>query len=148
MNINGMAWTYEVLDTMPSEIRELVHEFGPHLVRQFISRGVRPSDVRYLIHEVWAGARGWGQAPKRSLNRGGDRMLDAALAGGNIMTAVQLRSFLGTNNQTIAPFMPTRAMVDASLAETQRHGVIGKERKHSLRIEAALRAHHADMAAR
>lgn len=42
-----------VIDALPRELRELVHEFGWNVVKSFMDAGVRkPSLIKHLIHTV------------------------------------------------------------------------------------------------
>jgi len=130
---------FAVVDSMPSELRGCVHEFGLPIVQACLDAGVRdPRRIRQLVHEIWAGAReGLGQ-------RGGARNeIDWLLMQnrGSVVSYGTLRRVLAQNNMAIVPVAPTRAMLDASMSTVSGFNVrVTREEKHRRRLEAALRA--------
>jgi hypothetical protein len=130
-----------VVDDLSPGLRSCVHEFGLPIVEACLQSGVRePSKIRFLVKEIWAGAR---QAAQR-----GDvyDMLDWLLVqSGTELSVARLRRVLADHHIAIISVEPTRAMLDASLAAvsgfTER---VTKEEKHRRRLRAALRAALAD----
>src|ERR1700761_3981407 len=48
----------EDVDLLPPALRDLVHEFGWSVVRNFLDCGVTdPRRIRHLVHTVWLGPR-------------------------------------------------------------------------------------------
>lgn len=123
------------VDAMPRPLRECVHDFGLPIVTVLTKFGIRdPRHIREIVREIWAGPRQMGQ-------RGGTmQSVDFALARGGISLAM-LRRMLAENNIVITTVEPTRAMLDASMAEVTGGGErMTKEEKHKRRLRAALRA--------
>ncbi|TGV15810.1 hypothetical protein EN816_00735 [Mesorhizobium sp. M8A.F.Ca.ET.173.01.1.1] len=124
-----------VVDAMPAQIRACVHEFGLPIVTVLTRHGVKdPRHIREIVKEIWSGARQDGQ-------RGGVRnTLDVLLAQGPISSAALTRLF-NESSLTIVSMEPTRAMLDASMAEVSGFNErMTKEEKHRRRLRAALRA--------
>lgn len=125
----------EIIDTMPGDLRECVHEFGLPIITVLTKFGVRdPRHIREVVREIWHGARQEGQRSD-TLNS-----IDVLLARGDL-TLRGLARFLADNNMAIVRVEPTRAMIDASLEEVSGYNVrCSKEEKHRRRLRAALRA--------
>ncbi|WP_425991330.1 hypothetical protein [Afipia sp. DC4300-2b1] len=130
----------EVVDIMPAELRECVHEFGLPIVTVCRKHGINSKRaIREVVREIWAGARQTGQ---RNDTRG---TLDWLLMRGGA-SAKTLYRVLAENNMAIVSVEPTRAMIDASMAEVSGFAVrCTKEEKHKRRLRAALRASMAEM---
>lgn len=129
----------ETVDQLSPAVRHLVHEFGYSMVREFDMAGITdPKLVRRLIHAVWRGSREPGNKPSGMPLPGFIKELDAAWP--RIPNGSAMVGFLHSMQVTVCSLTPSAAMVQASIAEVSRHGVISKEEKHRYRLEAALRA--------
>lgn len=123
------------VDQMSPGQRACVHEFGLPIVNVLRKFGVSdPRHIREIVKEIWLGPRQEGQ-------RGGVRTtLDVLLAKGPISYAT-LSRVLEDNNLAIVSTAPTRAMLNASMAEVSGGGqIMTKEEKHRRRLIAAIRA--------
>lgn len=123
------------VDRMSPALRACVHEFGLPIVNACTKFGIRnPSHIRELVKEIWHGPRQDGQ------KAGVMNALDVILARGPISSNA-LRRILADGDQVIVSVEPTRAMLDASMAEVSGHNVqCTREEKHRRRLRAALRA--------
>jgi hypothetical protein len=103
------------IDSLPKEIRELIHEYGYTVVDAFLNQKVtKASAIRHLIQAVMRGS------------------LDASYGGA--------RNGQG-RDLVVVPEHPTIAMVEASMATVANHDMeVDKFTKHRLRIDAALKA--------
>jgi hypothetical protein len=131
----------DLVDRLPKDLRELVHEYGLSIVVTFYNNGIRnPATIRHLVRTARQGAREPG-------NRRGYKSrlahLDAWLvAQGAGFTARQVVRVIREGNMTVLPMQgPTREMVCASIAAvTPGMGRIGTEDKHNCRLTAAMTA--------
>jgi hypothetical protein len=123
------------VDKMPAGLRECVHEFGLPIVTVLTKFGIRDArHIREIVKEIWAGPRQDGQG-NHVLNT-----IDVLLSRGPV-SALALRRLLVENSHVIVTMEPTRAMLDASMAEVSGHNVVcTREEKHRRRLRAALRA--------
>lgn len=127
------------VDAMPPALRACVHEFGLPIVQGFVDSGVsEPQRIRHLVLLCWtaAGAEGRG-------NGGGGFAphIDALLVrNGGVTSADQLAALLRGMGAAMLPLGPSTVMVQASMAEVSKHGLLSKERKHELRLRAAMKA--------
>lgn len=125
------------LDRMPPALRECVHEFGMPIVNICLSFGIKkPAHIRELVKEIWGGARQVGQT-------GGARnTLDWILSRADgVISSKTLNRILAQHNMVIIPVEPTRAMLDASMAEVSGFNVrCTREEKHRRRLHAAAQA--------
>lgn len=105
------------IDSMPKEIRELIHEYGLTVVQAFLDLGVtRPTSIRHLIRQVQTGSNDPG-------------------------TAIGGTGMIGGRAMCVMPREPTPAMIEASMATVSNHDVdVDKYEKHRLRLRAALKA--------
>lgn len=125
------------IETMSPELRACVHEFGSAIVDACLQAKItKPSLIRELVLQVWAGARQEGQ-------RGGvEGTLDWVLtqAGANI-TAARLERILWDFDLRIVNVTPTHEMLQASIAEVSGFNErMTKTEKHRRRLMAAIRA--------
>lgn len=135
--LHGLA----VTDAWPPGLRACVHEFGFAIVDAFVTCGIsEPRLIRHLVAVCWMGARS-------PLDRPGVRgaglrgQLDAVLLhSGSELSGDGLVRFLKQSGQVVLPLEPMPIMVDASLEETARLGLVSKREKHTARLKAALRA--------
>jgi hypothetical protein len=136
--------SFAVVDDMPADLRECVHDYGFAIVTACTQVGVRdPKRIRQLVREIWAGARQGGQ---RSGTEGTLGWL-LALNGGALSYRTLVR-VLADNNLTITPLFPTRRMLAASLAAVSGFNVrCTREEKHRRRLHAALVAARDEMLA-
>lgn len=123
------------VDAMPHALRECVHEFGLPIVRTLVKFGINdPRHIREIVREIWLGPRQEGQ------RTGALTTLDVLMARGPVSSKMLLR-FLADNHLAIVSMVPTRAMLDASIAEVSGGNVrCTREEKHKRRLEAAIRA--------
>lgn len=123
------------VDRMSPGLRACVHEFGLPIVRIMTKFGIRdPRHIREIVRECWLGGRQAGQ------KSGAFNTLDVILARGPV-SSMQLRRILEENNMAIVRAEPTRAMIEASMAEVSGHNVLcTREEKHRRRLRAAIRA--------
>ncbi len=134
--------SYCEIDQMPRELRECVYEYGFAIVKACMMAGVtRPNMIRLLVREIWNGARQPGQRGKMAGVPGVYNTLDWILmqAGENI-SAATLARVLADNSYVVAPKGPTTEMVMASMSAIDGMGPLTKRRKHTIRLQAAMRA--------
>ena len=124
-----------IVDGMSGPLRGCVHEFGLPIVTVLTKFGISdPRHIREIVKEVWGGARQAGQ------NSGAINTLDFILAHGPVSSKT-LRRVLADNNMLIVSTHPTRAMIEASMAEVSGFNErMTKEEKHRRRLVAALAA--------
>lgn len=105
----------EIIDALPKDIRELVHEFGYTMVRAFLDQKVtKPSSIRHLILQVQRG----------SLDTGNGKSAQSGRA------------------MVVIPSEPTPEMVFASMNTVTPSDpvvVADKYEKHKLRLRAAIK---------
>lgn len=123
------------IDSMPRDLRECVHDFGLPIVSVLTKHGVRnPRHIREIVREIWAGPRQVGQGD------GVQGAIDFALLRGGISYKT-LRRLLADFSMAIVPTTPTRAMIEASMAEVSGGGeIMTKREKHIRRLRAAVMA--------
>lgn len=132
----------DAVDHLPPELRALVHDFGWPLVQTFLACGVtKPGAIRHLITMCWQNAQGAGTERRRGMEAGIDAML---LREGGAPSAAVLAALLKGMGTAILPVNASDAMVRASIAETERHGLMSKEKKHRVRLLAAMRVSAAE----
>ena len=128
------------VDSLPTELKKLVHEFGYSVVFSCLDKGLtKPNLIRQLIVEIWEGSREIGQT---RVKRGPLASLDKLLleAEANI-SADKLLQFLNNHSWAIVPMEPMPSMVNASLGEVSGYNVkCTKAEKHARRLRAAIRA--------
>lgn len=125
----------EETDNLSPDLRRCVHDFGLPIITVLKKFGITdPRHIREIVREVWAGPRQDGQS-------GGTMgSVDFALSRGGTSVSM-LRRMLAENNMVIVSCEPTRAMLDASMAEVSGHNIkCTREEKHRRRLRAALRA--------
>lgn len=125
------------MDEMPRELRECVHEFGFGIVQMLIDNGVKsPAAIRQIVVTIWGGAR--SECQRMGARNTIDWLLGQSGTGASAKTFYRL---LAANNMAVVAAEPTRAMLNASLAEVSGHNIrCTKEEKHRRRLRAALRA--------
>jgi hypothetical protein len=127
-------------DGMSPELRQCVHEYGYPIVNCLLNLGVRkPSHIRQIVMECWAGAR---QPMQRNRGGGQRETLDWLLIqqGAQISAATLIR-VLADNHMVIVPVEPTPRMIEASKATVSGGGqVMTKSEKHRRRLRAAIAA--------
>jgi hypothetical protein len=124
-------------DRLSPELRECVHQFGSPIVNACLQANVKkPSLIRQLVLEIWAGARQTGQAG------GAEGTLDWVLAqAGASITAARLETILRDFDLRIVPSTATKEMIEASMAEVSTFDQrITKREKHQRRLMAAIKA--------
>jgi hypothetical protein len=124
-------------DDMPAELRAVVHEVGLPLVRIFMECGVtKPQHIRALVTACWLNAQG-----HTNRQPGLPAQIDALLIRqGGAVTSGMLALLLRQMGAGILPLSPSPLMVQASIEETGKHGLMGKEEKHRVRLLAGIRA--------
>ena len=135
------ARDFEEMENMPAGIRSCVHEFGFEIVAACMKYGIdKPNQIRDLVREIWAGAR---QPLQSKIGRGNyalnkiDWILLQAGAG---ISAERLIRTLNFNGMIVVPMSVQAAMVEASMNALNGHGLVTKQQKHTIRLQAALRA--------
>lgn len=129
--------SYEVMEGMDKASRELVQEFGLPIVTAMHKHGVKsPRAITEIVREVWAGARQFNQRNDAS------GLIDWLLIqSGSSLSAKGLARVLAENNMFIVGAEPSRAMLEASMAEVSGFNVrVTREEKHRRRLRAAIRA--------
>ena len=129
--------SFDCVDNMDSETRELVHEFGEPIVTACQLAGVRePRRIRQLVREIWDGAR---QPTQKRPTLGS---LDWILAqSGASISAKTLVRILRDNNHYIVPRDPSVPMIEASMNTVSNFDIkTTKREKHRLRLRAAIEA--------
>ena len=123
------------IDRMPSGVRECVHEYGYPIVKAITKYGItKPSHIRDIVREVWAGAR------QENQTSGAYNTIEWLL-GQQVPTMKTLRRVLADNDLAIVPCTPTKAMLEASMiAVNPSCGYLTKTEKHRRRLSAAVRA--------
>lgn len=129
-------------DMMPGPLRECVHEFGFAIVDQCRMFGIKePARIRQLVRTVWDGARSPVDRPHST---GGSHTLGhldwLLIQAGAQLTAPQLIRLLWDHGMAVIPKEPSELMVQASIDETGKMGLVSKKDKHRLRLRAAIRA--------
>lgn len=133
------------VDRLPRDHRLIVHEFGYAIYRALIAVGVRePRAMRFLVTEIWRGARGSMRSGKPRGFSGENNLaqLDWLLiqSGSNIPAATLLR-VLRQYGLVVVPIEPSPQMVEASIETVRNHDmVLTKPRKHAMRLRAAIEA--------
>lgn len=126
------------VDAMAGPLRACVHDFGLPIVEAFIHAGVTsPGAIRNIVGLCWSGAAATPSNGRRGIAAHIDALL---LREGGAPHADALAALLRHSACAILPITATAAMVKASMAETDRHGTLSRERKHMVRLNAALRA--------
>lgn len=130
------------MDALPRDLREVAHEIGLPIVEAFLQAGVtKPGAMRNIAMMFWCGAHG---QPENRV--GAKRHLDVMLLqAGGAPNAAALARLLMQNQIALLPIHPSARMVQASMDEVGRHGIISKAEKHRLRIKAALAEGAAEM---
>lgn len=124
-------------DQMPPKLRQCVHDYGYAVVNQFRMAGVtNPAMIHQIMHEVWNGPR----QPKQAANSVLSKMDALIMQAGEHISAAALVRFLWTNGLAIVPKEPSTHMVAASMAALDNDAWVSKERKHQLRLRAAIKA--------
>ena len=126
----------DVVDRMSPGMRQCVHEFGLPIVEVCRKFGIsNPAHIREIVREIWLGSRNGDQ------QRGAIDALDGLLIqSGSSLTADGLRRFLAMSNLAIVQVSPTKAMVEASMAEVSGFNVrCSRYEKHHRRLQAAIR---------
>jgi hypothetical protein len=131
----------DTVDRMLPEWRELVHEYGyeiVHLARDF---RLSPGATRQFIQTVLLGSRSMvnGRGSARRGLRGVRRQLDAVLTliGAPFHAEFLIRQ-LSDAGFVLVHKEPNEGMVDASIAETGKLGLVSKREKHRARLRAAI----------
>lgn len=124
-------------DALPAELRAVVHEIGLPLVRLFMDCGItEPRHIRALVTACWVNAQGH---PNRK--PGMASQIDAMLIRqGGAVTSGMLALLLRQTGAVILPVNPSPTMVQASIEETGRHGLMSKDEKHRARLRAGILA--------
>lgn len=135
------ARDFEKMEDMPAEIRSCIHEFGFEIVSACMNYGVNdPRQIRDLVREVWAGAR---QPSQSKIGKGTNALnkIDwVLLQAGAGISAERLIRTLNFNGLSVIPMSVTPKMVEASMNALDGHGLVTKQQKHTIRLDAALRA--------
>lgn len=129
--------SFEVVDAMPANLRQCVHEYGFAIVNACLQAGVRrPETIRNLVREIWEGAR----QPRQRRRRAGTLDWLLLQAGAEISASTLVRVLLD-NGLVIAPICPSAAMIEASKAEVSGFSQrVTKTEKHQRRLVAAMKA--------
>lgn len=133
----------ETLDRAPPGLRDCVHEFGLSVVMAFVHCGItKPATIRHLVHVVHMGAREPGNKKNAgySGHRGLDRLDLMLMSYGTVPHARAIIGALRDCSLVPVPIDPTPRMVAASITALAGHPVVTYERKHQLRLRAAIRA--------
>lgn len=132
--------SFATVDQMPGDLRACVHEFGFETVNACLKYGVtKPNQIRDLIREIWAGAR----QPSQKKGKGSryldrlDWVINQAGAG---ISAYALVRALTDSGVAIAPAGLIPEMVEASMHAIDGMGPLNKQKKHEIRLRAALKA--------
>lgn len=125
----------ERTDSLPPHLREVVHELGLPIVEAFLAVGVhQPNHMRHIARLFWTAASG-----QQNRTDGIRSHLDVMLLRNNgAPTSAALARLLHDQNLALLTRTPTARMVQASLEEHHRHGYLTPERKHFVRLRAAL----------
>ena len=123
------------MDALPRDLREVAHEIGLPIVEAFMQAGVaKASSMRHIARMFWTNAN--GQHESRT---GAATHLDVMLArSGGCPNSDALASLLSSVGVALVSVAPTARMVRASIEEIGNHGIVSKERKHCLRLKAAI----------
>lgn len=105
------------IDSLPKDVRELVHEHGFTVVKAFLDQKItKASAIRHLIDTVRTGS------------------IDPGTGTGGV-------GMVGGRKMCVIPVEPTPAMIAASMATVANHDMlVSKEEKHRLRLRAAIKA--------
>ncbi len=132
----------QATDAMTPELRACVHEFGFPIVHAMLEAKVRkPSLIRQLVHEVWAGARQPRQrAAKREVSPALNNLDWLLIQAKAEITAPELLRFLAMSGLVIVPREPSAAMLNASMTAIDGMGLLTKPEKHRIRLREAVKA--------
>jgi hypothetical protein len=105
------------IDSLPKDIRELVHEHGFTVVKAFLDQKItKAAAIKHLIGTVKTGS------------------IDPGTGTGGV-------GMVSGRAMCVIPIEPTPAMIAASMATVANHDVlVSKEEKHRLRLRAAIKA--------
>lgn len=135
------------VDSLPADIRALVHDFGWGVVSAYLQAGVtKAKRIRHLIETTLDGS--WEIRSRRLntqvISRAAER-LNKCLSEFHLPANGQaLVDSLRRNGAVIVCMQPTTAMVDASIHALHQpqyaNAYVTKQEKHRIRLTAALRA--------
>ncbi len=134
----------DLVDRLPPDLRELVHDYGLHIVNQFVACGVRrPDHIRQLVRSARVGAREPGNERDPGMKRPGKRALahiDTWMLGqGATFNARMLVRAIRDGGFTVISTSPSAAMLEASMAEVSGFNMkCSRSEKHQRRLQAAL----------
>jgi hypothetical protein len=122
-------------------MRRCVHEYGLPIVDACLTAGVQePRRIRQLVRDIWCGTRDTGNQ-KLVGHKGMIGRLEWVLAQNNSpIGAMTLLRILEQSDFYIVPRTPWACMVEASMNETRKHGLLTKQEKHRVRLIAAVKA--------
>lgn len=135
-----------VVDEMPAPLRRCVHEYGSPIVNVCVKFGVKsPRHIDEIVREIWDGARN----PNTRMNARGeasaniihDKLDWLLMQAGASTSAKTLVRFLWERGFVIVTREPGQAAIDASMSTVSNFDMrVTKERKHLLRLRAAIAA--------
>jgi hypothetical protein len=128
----------DAVDAMAPEARRAVHLYGLEVVNVFLTAGVKPAVIERLIEASIRGGKSMGNNALRGGTRRVESRLDEALTllGAPFPAAFLLR-YLREAGFVLVPRDPPPMMVEASIAETGKLGLVSKAQKHKARLRAA-----------
>lgn len=129
-------------DSLPADVRAMVHEVGLPIVEAFLQVGVTEArHMRHIARLFWSAAHGQDNA-----RVGARANLDVMLRqSGGAPHSAALARLMASMQLVIVASHPTPRMVQASIAETGRHGLLSKEQKHHVRLAAAMKEGAAEL---
>ncbi len=132
----GCEW----VDALPRELRGVVHDYGESPVRLLYRSGIRSAaQMRQIIVQIRVGSSENGNKRPKGTNRM-EGLIDDLIGGMARPTTRELVAALRHLGLTVVPVEPTDDALLASMTAIDGMPPLTKEKKHRLRLRAALRA--------
>jgi len=141
----SMVSAFDRVDTMPPQVRAVVHDYGYPMVAACLAAGVtKPGAIRSLIMNITMGARStWmnrARGGEGKSSPAAENLTPFLATSGCQLEGRAIIAFLWQQGFAVVPRSPNSVMVEASVAETGKLGLVSKEDKHRFRLRAAVEA--------
>lgn len=137
------------VDELPKELRELVYEHGFTIIKTLLDCGVKkPSHIKHIIYTIMEGSYEIGNRSEGTNRKNiphAERYLSEFFMWFKLPpVAKQALAFLIHKGRIIIPAEPSQKMIQASMDAVTPIAlggeVLTKEKKHKMRLRAALKA--------